>query len=98
MSFILILETLHWVIVLPGISDAVYAAVQPAGQAATAEVVCGASGSYKEENHTGACHTGSGQEAQDVQLFRMEGFKNSLQTVWYQQEEFCKSATISIFT
>ena len=61
--------------------DAVHAAVQPAGQAAPAEVVHGHGGAGQEEDGAGADAGGAGPQAQDVQLPRVEGPEDRLQEV-----------------
>lgn len=62
-------------------TDAIYAAVQPAGQAPSAEVVRGPPGQGEEEDHARAHHDDPVPEAEDVQLSRVEGLQDCLQKV-----------------
>lgn len=61
--------------------DAVYAAVQPTGEAASAEVVRSSVGQGEEEDLQRPGPDNPGQEAQDVQLPGVEGPKDRLQEV-----------------
>lgn len=62
-------------------ADAIYAAVQPAGQAPPAEVVRGPPGQGEEEDHARAHHDDPVPEAEDVQLSRVEGLQDCVQKV-----------------
>lgn len=63
------------------LADAVHAPVQPAGKAASAEMVCASIGQGEKENlpRPGSDH--SRPEAQDVQLLGVERSKNRVQKV-----------------
>lgn len=62
-------------------SDAVHAAVQPAGKTAVTEMVCASVWQRKEEDIQRPRPNHTGKEAQDVQLPGMEGPKNCVQEV-----------------
>lgn len=62
-------------------SDAVHAAVQPAGKTAVTEMVCASVWQGKEEDIQRPRPNHTGKEAQDVQLPGMEGPKNCVQEV-----------------
>jgi len=63
------------------VPDAFHAAVQPAGQAASPEVVHGHGGAGQEEDGPRAHAGGAGPQAQDVQLPGVAGPEDRLQTV-----------------
>lgn len=61
--------------------DALYASVQPAGEAAAPEMVHGYSWAWQEKDGQRAHAGGAGQKTQNVQLLGMERSKDSLQEV-----------------
>lgn len=63
------------------LADAVHASVQPAGKAASAEMVCASVGQREKENlpRPGSDH--SCPQAQDVQLLGVERSQNCIQKV-----------------
>lgn len=62
-------------------ADAVHASVQPAGKAASAEMVCASVRQGEEENLPRPGPDYSGPQAQDVQLSGVERSENCIQEV-----------------
>lgn len=69
------------IIILPSTEYVIHAAVQPARQAAAAEVVHGVSGQDEEEDHPRTRHHNPGTQTQDVLVPGVEGLQDCLQEV-----------------
>lgn len=68
-------------LLLPSSPDAIPVAVQPAGQAAAAEMVHGTNGAGEEEGDPGHDDAGAGPSAALLQLPPVEGHEDRLQEV-----------------